>query len=252
MRYLNTFGLIVLTMTLWNPGASCAAQIGPPGSYLQTCRNIGTNGSDLYATCQNSNGEWQSTQLQGFQRCGGEIGNSNGTLRCDIHLSNFQPVSQDDRRHGQPRGAYEQTCQDIRINGSTLEANCQTRDNNRNRTSLQNFSQCTGGIENNDGRLECSKGGNGYQQVERHDSGQADKRNDGSGKRRDKDYKPADRDNGAPYGTYTQTCQDVRTTGTTLQANCQKKNGKWKQSSLHNFNRCNSIENVNGKLVCNR
>jgi len=200
---------------------------------------------DLYASCQNSNGEWQSTQLRGFQRCGGEIGNNNGTLHCDLHLSNFQPVSQDNRRNDQPIGTYEQTCQDIRTNGATLEANCQTRDNTWTRTSLQNFNQCIGGIENINGRLECNKRGN-VGPGDRHGDLRGDKRGGGQ------DYRHEDRDNSAPYGAYAQTCQDVRTSGATLQANCQKKNGKWKQSSLHNFNRCNSIENVNGKLVCNR
>jgi hypothetical protein len=245
MRYAKTFGLIVLTLTLWNPGMSRAAQTGPPGSYLQTCRNIGTNGSDLYASCQNSVGEWQSTQLKDFQRCGGEIGNSNGTLGCDIHLRNFQPVSQDNRRNDQPSGTYEQTCQDIRTNGNALEANCQTRDNNWNRTSLQNFNRCTGGIENIDGRLECNKAGN-VRPGDRNGEQQTGNRGDGQ------DYRNENRDNSAPYGEYAQTCQNVRASGTTLQANCQKKNGKWKQSSLHHFNRCNSIENINGKLVCNR
>jgi CVNH domain len=79
----------------------------------------------------------------------------------------------------------------------------------------------------------------GYQQGDRHDNG----RND-----RDRD-----RRNGAPYGGYLQTCHDVRTSGNTLQANCKKRNGKWRQSSLRNFNGCTGqIENDNGRLVCGR
>ena len=151
-----------------------------------------------------------------------------------------------DQRNAAPSGGYAQTCQDIRTKGTTLEARCQTRDGNWNRTSLQNFNQCTGGIENDNGRLVCDKGNNngqdyryGNQQGDRHDNGQ--------------NNRYGDQQNGAPYGGYTQTCQDIRTSGNTLQANCQKKNGKWKQSSLRNFNRCSSeIENNNGKLVCNR
>jgi len=81
--------------------------------------------------------------------------------------------------------------------------------------------------------------GQNYQQGDRHDEGQND---------RDRDHR-----NGVPPGGYLQTCHDVRTNGHTLQANCQKRNGKWKQSSLRNFNRCVSeIENDNGKLVCSR
>lgn len=151
-----------------------------------------------------------------------------------------------DQRNGAPSGGYTRTCQDIRSHGTTLEANCQARDGNWNRTTLQNFDQCTGEIENDDGRLICTKGssdGEGYrpgdQQGDRHDNGQG--------------FRPDDPQNGAPQGGYTQTCRDIRTSGSTLLANCQKKNGKWKQSSLRNFNRCSSqIENNNGKLTCSR
>jgi CVNH domain len=94
MRYLTTFAAVALTMALWTPGTSCAAQTSPSGSYQQSCRDIGVNGSTLYASCKNSNGEWQSTQFQDFQRCAGEIGNNNGTLRCDMRENNFQRVRQ--------------------------------------------------------------------------------------------------------------------------------------------------------------
>lgn len=246
MRYLTTLGAVVLTMALWNPGTPCAAQTSPSGSYQQSCRNIGVNGSTLYASCKNSNGEWQSTQLQDFQRCAGEIGNNNGTLRCDMRENNFQPVSQGNWQNGAPSGGYTQTCQEIRTSGNTLEANCQTISGQWNRTSLQNFNQCIGEIENNDGRLVCNKGGNNGQGYRNGDQ-QGDRRDNGQG------YRNGDRQNGAPYGGYTQTCQDIRTSGSTLQANCQKKNGKWRQASLRNFNLCTSeIENNNGKLVCSR
>jgi CVNH domain len=158
---------------------------------------------------------------------------------------------QDDRheyqQNGAPSGEYAQTCREIRTNGATLEAICQARDGDWKRTSLENFNQCIGQIENDNGRLVCDKGstsGQGYRQEgdhqgDRHDNGQS--------------YRHDDQRNGAPYGGYSQTCQDIRTSGTTLLANCQRRNGKWKQSSLRNFNRCSSeIENDNGRLVCSR
>ena len=165
-----------------------------------------------------------------------------------------------DRQNGLPSGGYAQTCQDIRINGNTLEARCQTRDGNWNQTSLQNFNQCTSQIENDNGRLVCTSGNNngegyrpGDQQGDRHDNGQGYRQGDQQGDRHDNGQGYGhDQQNGAPYGGYTQTCQNIRTSGTTLLANCQKRNGKWKQSSLHNFNQCSQIENNNGKLVCNR
>ncbi len=173
--------------------------------------------------------------------------------------SRGQDRGQNDRHGDQqnyaPSGGYAQTCQDIRTNGATLEAKCQTRDGNWNQTSLQNFNECTGGIENDNGRLVCNKGNNngqydrhGYQPGDRRDNGQDNRNPQG-----EQGYRHDDEQNGAPYGGYRQTCQDIRTSGNTLLANCQKRNGKWKQSSLRNFNRCSSeIENNNGKLVCNR
>lgn len=157
---------------------------------------------------------------------------------------------QDDRhgyqQNGVPNGGYAQTCQEIRTDGATLEAKCETRDGNWNRTSLQNFNQCVGEIENDNGRLVCSKGNNNGQDYRSGDR-QRDKRDNGQYNRN------WDQQNGAPYGGYSQTCQNIRTSGSTLLANCQKKNGKWKQSSLRNFNQCSSqIENNNGKLVCSR
>lgn len=151
-----------------------------------------------------------------------------------------------DQRNGVPSGGYAQTCQEIRTNGATLEAKCQARDGDWKSTSLPNFNQCTGGIENDNGRLVCggwSNGRDGYRQGDQ----QGNRRDNGQ------DNRNWDQQNGVPYGGYSQTCQNIRTSGSTLLANCQKKNGKWKQSSLRNFNQCSSqIENDNGKLVCSR
>jgi hypothetical protein len=193
MRYLKTFGVVVLTTALW----SCAAQ------------------------------------------------------------------AQGNRQGGVPSGGYAQTCQDIHTNGNTLEAKCQTMNGQWNRTSLQNFNECTGGIENVDGRLACNKNGNSGQNYRSGD--QQDRRNNGQGygsgdQQGDRDRhdneqgnRPGDWHNGVPYGGYSQTCQDIRASGTTLLASCQKRNGQWRQSSLRNFNQCRGeIENNNGKLVCGR
>jgi CVNH domain len=224
MRYLTTFGMVALTITLWNPGTSCAAQEIPSGSYRQTCRDIGMNGSTLQARCQTSNGDWQSAQLPDFQRCASEIVNDNGGLRCNMGGDNWQSGY---GRHSMPGGGYTQTCQEIRTSGSTLEANCQTRNGQWNRTTLQNFNQCTAEIENDDGRLVCSKagygqGGYGWQ-------------------------------GGAPYGSYAQSCQKISTRGSTLKAKCQTSYGRWHNTSLQNFDRCNGgIVNDNGNLRCGR
>jgi hypothetical protein len=97
--------------------------------------------------------------------------------------------------------------------------------------------------------LLVTPGANGYPpqdnrgQDQRHDDQQGDRR-DG-----DRDHR---RDDG-PDGGYRQTCRDIHVSGNTLQASCEKKNGKWKNTSLRNFNRCtDQIENDNGKLVCHK
>jgi hypothetical protein len=251
MRYLKTFGLIVLTAAFWNSGAS--AQNAPSGSYQQSCRNVGTNGSTLYANCRNSYGEWQSVTLPDFQRCRGDIGNDNGTLRCDMRGNDYQPAPQNNWQNGVPAGSYAQTCRDISVNGSTLEATCQQRNSdNWTRTALQNFNQCTSGIENIDGQLECTKANynQGYGQGDRRDNGQGygqgDRRDNGQGYGRNYE-------NDVPDGAYTQNCRNIRISGSTLLATCQLRNGRWRQASLRYYNQCTSeIENYNGRLVCRR
>jgi hypothetical protein len=222
MRYLTTFGMVALIIALWSHATPCAAQEVPSGSYRQTCRDIGMNGSTLYASCQDSNGGWQSAQLPDYQRCTSEIVNINGGLRCNMGADNGQSGY---GRERVPGGGYTQTCQEVRTSGSTLEANCQTRTGQWNRTTLQNFNQCTGEIENDDGRLVCSKAGynpGGYRQPD-----------------------------GAPHGSYAQTCQKISTRGGTLKAKCQSSNGRWHSTSLPNFDRCHAgIVNDNGNLRC--
>jgi len=158
----------------------------------------------------------------------------------------YQPVVQNNWQNGVPGGSYAQTCRDIRTNGNSLEATCDDGNGNSNRTSLQDFNQCTpGSIQNIYGRLQCTRGNSGQ------DNGQYNGQdNNGQGYRRDggPDYQ-----NGAPDGGYTQNCRNIRTNGSTLLATCQQRNGRWRQTSLRNFDQCNSeIENQNGRLVCSR
>jgi CVNH domain-containing protein len=244
MRYLKMFGLVILATAFCNPGAS--AQNAPSGSYQQSCRNVGVDGSTLYASCRNGNGEWQSARLPDFQRCAGEIGNDNGTLRCDMRVNNDRPAREGNRQNGVPTGNYAQTCRDIRTNGNALEATCEQRNGEWTRTALQDFNQCTSSIENIDGRLECTKGN--YGQDNRRDNVQ----DNGQGYRRDGG--PERRDNyEVPDGPFAQNCRNVRVSGSTLLATCRQRNGRWRAASLREFNQCTSeIENNNGRLMCSR
>lgn len=141
-----------------------------------------------------------------------------------------------------PPGTYAQTCRDIHTNGSRLDAECQTRDGNWRRTSLDNVDQCGGGIVNNDGHLTCGGNGGGYGYPDRD---------------RDRDH---DRDNDRGYrngwqgdippGDYAQTCRNIRTNGNRLEAECQKRNGGWRRTALDNVDQCSGVINNNGRLQC--
>ena len=269
MRNLLRFSVMALiTMAFWNPGTPLSAKGLPSGSYQQTCRNIGVSGSRLHATCQDGNGNWQTTELSDYQRCSSEIVNTNGTLQCNTaagynnggYRQGGRDRDDDDRgrgngQNGGPGGSYVQTCRDIHTRGNTLEADCQTGNGQWNRTSLRNYNRCNGGIVNDTGTLRCGGDVGGYNDGNRDRDRDRDHDAD---RDRDRDY---DRDrqggyqggnyqNGVPGGSYTQTCQDIHVSGNTLKANCKKGNGHFKQSSLHNFNQCSEIANENGNLRC--
>jgi hypothetical protein len=253
MRNLKTLGLAVLTLALWNSGTSRAAQNGAPsGGYTQTCQDIRTNGSTLEARCQTRDGNWNRTSLQEFNRCTGQVENDDGRLVCNKEGNNGQGYGQGngqgyrrdggpERRDGVPSGGYAQTCRDIRTNGNALEATCDTGSGTWTRTSLPDFNQCTSGIENINGRLQCTR--QNYERNNGQDNNQGYRRDGG----------PERRDNDVPEGDYAQTCRNIRTSGSTLLATCQQRNGRWRPASLREFNQCTSeIENSNGRLMCSR
>lgn len=121
----------------------------PYGSYQRTCRNIRSNGYRLDATCQKRNGDWRNTSLN-YRYCRGAIVNDNGHLRCT------NDGDYGDRWHGRvPSGSYQQTCQNIRVDGNRLYATCQKRNGGWHNTSLKDFNYCRGGIENDNGHLRC-------------------------------------------------------------------------------------------------
>src|SRR5258708_2253097 len=113
---------------------------------------------------------------------------------------------------------YTRTCQYISTNGTTLNATCKNaRGQWASPTSLPNFNQCIGDIQNYNGQLRCNMG------------------------------------SAPPSGSYTQTCQYISTNGTTLNATCKNAGGQWAPpTSLSNFKQCvGDIQNYNGQLHCN-
>ncbi len=146
----------------------------------------------------------------------------------------------------QPSGSYQQTCRNIKTHGNTLYAECQDTSRNWHSTQLQDYRRCTGQIQNLNGNLECT-GGNGQGVYDRDRDRDRDRDEDRDHDRdRDRRYGQG----GIPYGSYSQTCQDIRVHGKQLKARCQKRSGGWRDTSLNNFQGCREIENDNGKLRC--
>src|SRR5258708_36470137 len=126
--------------------------------------------------------------------------------------NDLQPQHKTTGQKGVPAGSYAQTCRDISVNGATLEATCQQRNSdNWTRTALQNFNQCTSGIENIDGQLECTKANYnpGYGQGDRRDNGQGDRRDNGEGYGRNYETD-------VPDGAYMRNCRNIRISGPAL------------------------------------
>ena len=177
-----------------------------------------------------------------------------------------------------PSGSYQQTCRNIGVRGDTLYAECMDANRNWQSSQLRDYDRCNGEIQNQNGSLQCSGNGYGpgvYSQGPYNGpyNGPDNRGNNNGGyygRDRDRDHDrdgDDDRDRrrvdnggyygqgnygygGIPYGSYSQSCQNVRVKGNELQASCQKRNGKWKNTELDNFSRCRDIENDNGKLRC--
>jgi len=209
MRLFTGIGVAALAIMLGGAGKVCAAQQVPPGSYQQTCRNIGVRGSTLYADCQDANRNWQAAQMRDFDRCNGEIQNINGSLQCT---------------NGYGRGVYggyNGPYNNGPYNGPYNNGNGGYYGRDRDRDHDRDW--------DHDGDRRRANGNWGYGNYGNNGYGYG---------------------NGIPYGSYTQTCQNVRVNGNELQARCEKRNGGWRDTSLRNYNQCREIENDNGKLRC--
>jgi hypothetical protein len=57
-----------------------------------------------------------------------------------------------------PPGSYQQSCREIRMQGTTLTAVCQRAKGRGNQLTALNVARCVGDIGNNDGQLQCTGG----------------------------------------------------------------------------------------------
>ncbi|MEQ9618589.1 MAG: CVNH domain-containing protein [Deltaproteobacteria bacterium] len=114
-----------------------------------------------------------------------------------------------------PAGSYKRTCQNMRIDGDYLRAKCEKKNGVWNNTKIK-YKKCSGDIWNDNGELTCK------------DSGSKN----------------------TPSGSYKKSCRDYYVDGNRLYAKCEKKNGRWNDSSI-NYKNCNKdIWNDNGVLTC--
>lgn len=123
------------------------ADIPPPGSYTQSCRDIWIEGVTLHANCKDLSGQFVPSPPLDISTCkGGDIFNANGQLGCKppAHRPN-------------PPGSYLGSCTRVSVDSNdTLHATCKNRAGEWIATHLDNISTCRGVIENQDGQLRCS------------------------------------------------------------------------------------------------
>jgi hypothetical protein len=231
MRYLMLVGALALIVLSRPVAPGAMAMDDPPGSYQQSCKNIGMRGDDLRARCKDAYGHYHDSVLDHADRCWGDISNNNGNLVCE-------------KNGAMPRGSFVQSCRDVRVRWNVLLARCQNREGRWVDTSLEQFSRCNSEISNEDGQLRCGR------EWGRDKDRDWDRDRD-RGRDHDRDY---DRGRGyEPRGSYTQTCREVRTRGNDLTAVCQTMNGQWVGSTLNEYNRCaGEIVNDDGRLECTR
>jgi hypothetical protein len=196
---------------------------GPSGSYTQSCQDIHVGGDDLHARCQTRDGSWHETKLDDYNKCRGDILNDNGNLKCVAGTSYGNPGGYP----GAVGASYTQTCKDIKSHGDDLEARCQTRNGDWQKTSLDDYKKCGGQIINDDGNLKCVAGAYG-----------------GPG-----GYSPVN----GPNGSYVQSCKEIHASGDDLHARCQTTDGGWHNTKLDDYNKCHGdIINDNGDLRCSK
>lgn len=166
-------------------------------SFQDTCRDIRIYGATLSARCLTARGDYVSTSIEIRG-----IGNNNGTLEYT--------------RNDRGRSTYQETCDNIRISGTNLSAQCRRADGSNNYTSIY-----LRDIVNNNGRLEYGRNGGG-----------------GNG-----GYYPNPPSSNNP-ANFQDSCRNIRVSVTTLSAQCRDDNRRWRDSSIQ----IRGITNVDGNL----
>ena len=108
-----------------------------------------------------------------------------------------------------PAGSYQDTCQNISMDGRTLQATCKRFDGSMNRTNLPYANSCVGTVSNVNGVLACT----------------------------------------GPTGSYAQTCHDAQVEDGVLSATCQRRDGSWTRTHVRFQGFQHPVTNCDGQLV---
>ena len=167
MKSLITIGIVLAAVGLATAPAWSASG-PPPGSYLQSCRNVyldsSTGKPKVYADCPDHQGRYHHSGTQ-YMKCGGDIANQDGALACVQPGSGPGPAPEPGPGPigGMPAGSWQQSCRQPALNGSMLTAACLRGSGGYSLSSLD-IRSCGGGpVGNRNGNLFCEGGAPGGQ-----------------------------------------------------------------------------------------
>lgn len=152
MRIANLMVVAAAAMWLGTQAPASAANI-PPGSYRESCTNVSSNGSQLYATCPDVNGNMHSASLN-YARCpGSQVANNDGVLVCGMGGYNISRTL--------PGGSWRASCKNATKTNGTLFATCDNGSGGWTNSSV-NLNACPTRLVGNDrGDLFCEGDANG-------------------------------------------------------------------------------------------
>jgi hypothetical protein len=266
--WLFAAGLLAICL-LASGGTAQAASGGnlPGGSWSQTCRNGAVNYNVLYAQCQRLNGSWWYSSIDP-RSCGNRgVGNNDGNLVCEAGGGG-----------NLPGGSWRQSCRNGNMNHNVLHAQCQRVNGNWRNSTIDPRSCGNRGVGNNDGNLVCEGSGgilpngswqqscrNGnmnynmlYAQCQRVNGSyrvsSIDPRSCGNRGVGNNDGNLVCEGGGGgnlPSGSWRQSCRNGNMYYSTLNAQCQRVNGSWRDSSIDTRSCGNrGVGNNDGNLVC--
>jgi len=119
------------------------ARVLPPGSYRDTCNDCYVDDGWLECRCKDSRGDRRRTSIK-YYRCGGDIVNQDGRLRCGGSGRDL------------PQGPWRDSCRNARMRGDELLAECKNRHGDWVQSWL-NLRSCNRQVSNDNGRLICGR-----------------------------------------------------------------------------------------------